>query len=302
MDKSQLAGEIARLKKENDAVILAHNYQVPDVQDIADHVGDSLELSRLAAKTENRVIVFCGVKFMAETAKILSPSRTVLLPEIEAGCPMADMVSPMKISEAKALHPGAAVVSYVNTNIEVKAASDICCTSANALKVVESLPQDEIIFVPDKNLGRWVQRFTKKKIHFNYGFCIVHENLRIEDVSAMKLKFPSAKVIAHPECPPAVLDLADAVESTSGMLRYVEKSKDREFIIATEEGINHRLTKLFPDRIFHPMEPRMICRNMKKTSLDSVYRSLKLGRYEISPDQGLLEAARGPLERMIRLG
>jgi quinolinate synthase len=302
MEQKEMIAQIARLKTERKAVILAHNYQVPAVQDVADHVGDSLELSRLAAATDAEVIVFCGVKFMAETAKILSPSRTVLLPEAEAGCPMADMITPERLAKARAEHPGAAVVAYVNTNIEIKAMSDICCTSGNALKVVESLKQHEIIFIPDKNLGRWVQRFTKKKIHFNYGFCIVHENLRPEDAAAMRKRYPSAKLIAHPECPPAVLDLADAVESTSGMLRYVERSRDREFIVATEEGINHRLAKLFPDRVIHAMEPRMVCRNMKKTSLESVYLSLRVGQYEIKPDPSLMDRARRPLELMIGLG
>jgi quinolinate synthase len=297
-----ITAEIRRLKEDRHAVILAHNYQSPEVQDIADHVGDSLELSRLAASLPGSLIVFCGVRFMAETAKVLSPQKTVLLPEENAGCPMAEMIEPAQVRALREKHPDAAVVGYVNTTVETKALCDICCTSSNALKVVESLPQQEIIFLPDRNLGGWVARSTKKNIICHPGFCIVHENLRPSQVRAMKEKFPSAIVIAHPECSPAVLDLADTVQSTGGMLKFVGQSGAREFIIATEEGMNHRLSRLYPDRVFHPMEPAMTCLNMKKTTLESVLGSLRDMVHEIRLSDELIASARKPLERMISIG
>lgn len=294
--------EINDLKRKTDAVILAHNYQLPEVQDVADFVGDSLELSRKAATLPHATIVFAGVKFMAETAKILSPAKTVLLPEIDAGCPLADMITEEQLLTLKKEHPDAAVVSYVNSNIGIKALSDYCCTSANAGKVVEAIPQQEIIFIPDRNLGAWVQKSTRKKLICNKGYCIVHEVVRPDHLLEMKAKFPSAKVIAHPECPMSVLEHADTVESTSGMLRYVRNSSSSEFIIVTEQGMNHRLRQEFPQKIFHDMSPAMICRNMKKTSLESVLQSLRQGQYEISPEPALMERARIPLERMIGIG
>jgi len=293
--------EIQKLKKDLNAVIVAHNYQKPEVQDVADYVGDSLELSRLAATLDAPVIVFAGVRFMAESAKILSPQKTVLLPEKEAGCPLADMITIPQVEHLKKEHPKAAVVTYINSNIEIKAISDICCTSANALKVVESLDNDEIIFIPDRNLGHYTQKFTKKKLYFNEGYCIVHESLHLEDLKKMKAKYPEAKVIAHPECPMSILDMADSVESTSGMTRYVKESKSTEFIIATEVGMNYRLAKQFPEKKFYSIEPEMVCRNMKKTNLESVYNALRYKQYEIILEPEMIEKAKNSLQKMIDL-
>jgi quinolinate synthase len=293
--------EITQLKQEQNAVILAHNYQIPEVQDIADHVGDSLELSRLASACPERVILFAGVRFMAETAKLLSPSKTVLLPEKDAGCPMAEMITPAQLLKMKEEHPGSPVVAYVNSTVEVKALTDICCTSSNAVKIVNSLPDRDIIFVPDRNLGSWVQRFTDKKLHMNKGYCIVHDALTLKNVTDMKALHPGALVLAHPECTAEVLDEADAVESTSGMLRYVAGSDRKEFIIATESGMNHRLRLLYPDRIFYPMQPDMVCRNMKKTTLSSIVNSLRQKKYEITLEPGLRNRAVRPVHRMLEL-
>lgn len=293
--------EIAYLKKSKDVVILAHNYQLPEVQDIADIVGDSLELSRKAATLSSKIILFAGVKFMAETAKILSPLKTVLLPEMDAGCPLADMITEEQLLKLKTEYPEAGVVSYVNSNIGIKALSDCCCTSANAARVVAAMPQDEIIFIPDRNLGAWVQKSTTKKLICNEGYCIVHEVVRPDHLVALKAGHPDAKVIAHPECPPSVLALADTVESTSGMLRYVENSSAEEFIVVTEQGMNHRLRKQFPDRTFYDMQPSMICKNMKKTTIHSILQALKREQYRIELDTGLMDRARKPLEKMISI-
>ncbi len=294
--------EIKELKKSRNAVILAHNYQLPEVQDLADIVGDSLELSRKAASMTEKVIVFAGVRFMAETAKILSPEKTVLLPEMNAGCPLADMITEDQLLAMKTEHPGAAVVSYVNSNIGIKALSDYCCTSANATHVVEAIPQEEVIFIPDRNLGAWTQKFTKKKLICNQGYCIVHETVRPDRLLEVKKKHPLAKVIAHPECPMSVLNLADAVESTSGMIRYASQSPDREFIIVTEQGMNHRLRKELPQKVFYGMEPALTCQNMKKTKAQSLLDALKEMKHEIILDARLMDQARKPLERMIKLG
>jgi len=297
-----LIGEIKKLKEKRDAVILAHNYQIPEVQDIADYVGDSLELARLASSLKNKTIVFCGVRFMAETAKVLSPDKTVLLPEKDAGCPMADMILPEQLENLRSQYPGAQVVAYVNTSVEVKALSDICCTSSNAVKVVDSVSSDEIIFVPDRNLATWVSLKSKKKIICHPGFCIVHENVKPSDVLKMKELYPESIILAHPECSLEVLKLADSVQSTGGMIRYVSGSDKKEFIIVTEQGMNYRLSKLFPDRIFHSMTPEMICFNMKKTTVESVFFALKENRYEIILLKELIEKASIPLKRMLMLG
>ena len=245
-DTPDLIKEILRLKKERDAIILAHNYQLPEVQDIADLVGDSLELSRAAATMEGEVIVFCGVDFMAETAAVLSPEKTVLLPAVDACCPMADMITADELKLVKSRNPGAAVVCYVNTTAEVKAESDICCTSSNAVKVVNSVKNDTVIFVPDRNLAAYAARFTEKTILPWDGFCIVHDQITPEHVREARRLHPDAEVLVHPECRPEVIDLADHVASTSGIIKQVGASPAKAFIIGTEIGILHRLDKRIP--------------------------------------------------------
>ncbi|MCL5104406.1 MAG: quinolinate synthase NadA [Armatimonadetes bacterium] len=296
-----LIEKIAALKHQRGAVILAHNYQLPEVQDIADFTGDSLELSRKAAETDARVIVFCGVHFMAETAKILSPDKTVLIPDIHAGCPMADMINAEQLREFKKLHPGLPVVAYVNTSAEVKAESDICCTSANAVRVVESMDADEILFVPDKSLGAYVASKTSKKIIAYCGFCPTHHRILAQDVIKTKREHPDALIVAHPECTMDAIRLADAVESTSGMIRYVKASSAREFIMCTERGILHRLKKDNPDKVFYNPSPLNICPNMKKITLEKVLWSLEDMQYRVELPQEMIEKARAAIEGMIAI-
>lgn len=292
---------ILDLKTEQNAVILAHNYQLPEVQDIADIVGDSLELARQATSLSAETVIFAGVRFMAETAKILCPDKTVLLPEEDAGCPLADMIEPGQLIKLKEQYPSAEVVSYINSNIEIKALSDLCCTSANALDIVEKANADQIIFIPDKNLGTYIQQFTKKELIFHKGFCVVHDNLNPSDILKIKKNHPEADVIAHPECPMSVIKIADSVESTGGMLRYIKNSVKKEFIIATEAGMNYRLKKSFPDRIFYSIQPEMICENMKKTTLSSILHSLEKKQFNIDLEASLMNRARRPLQRMIEI-
>ncbi|MGE5831698.1 MAG: quinolinate synthase NadA [Methanomicrobiales archaeon] len=275
MEKNEaLVKGIQALREERDAIILAHNYQVGPVQDIADLVGDSLELSRAAASMEGKVIVFCGVDFMAETAAILSPEKKVLLPASDACCPMAEMITAAEVRGVRERYPDAAVVAYVNTTAEVKAESDICCTSANAVGVVESLGENRVIFVPDRNLALYVARFTKKEILPWEGYCIVHDRFSPADVRAARKKHPDAELIVHPECRPEVIDLADGVYSTSGIIRHACTGPGREFIIGTEIGILHRLGKECPGKRCHPLSERAVCANMKKTDLQKVYDAL----------------------------
>lgn len=298
---AQIIDEIRRLKEERDAILLVHNYQPDEIQDIADLTGDSLELSRAAATMDGDVIVFCGVDFMAETAAILSPEKTVLLPAEDACCPMAQMISAPELRLAKERHPDAAVVCYVNTSAEVKAESDICCTSSNAVKVVNAVEQDEILFVPDRNLGRYAQRFTKKTILPWEGFCIVHDRITPAQVLAARKAHPDAVLLVHPECRPEVIDLADHVASTSGIIREVAASKKREFIIGTEVGILHRLKKECPDKICYPLDEKGICRNMKKTDLKNVRDSLATLRPRVTVPEDIAGRARGAIERMLAL-
>ena len=274
VEQGALREQILALKEERDAVILAHNYQIDEVQEIADIVGDSLELARAAASLEQSTIVFCGVDFMAETAAILSPRKTVLLPAADACCPMADMVTAGELGLLREQYPGAAVVAYVNTSAEVKAASDICCTSANAVKVVESLSETQVIFVPDRNLARYVARFTTKEILPWDGYCIVHDRFTAEDVRKARALHPDAEVLVHPECRPEVIDAADHVFSTSGIIRHACESPCREFIIGTEIGILHRLSRQCPEKHCYPLSSRAICVNMKRTDLSKVYAAL----------------------------
>ena len=291
--------EINKLKKEKNAIILVHNYQRSEIQDIADYLGDSLGLSREAAKTDVNIIVFCGVRFMAETAKILSPGKKVLLPRKEAGCPMADMVTAEDLKRLKGKHPDAKVVSYVNTNADVKAESDICCTSANAVEVVRNLKTERIIFTPDKNLAAYCQRFTNKEIIPWNGYCYVHEKIRKEEVRLAKEKFPDALLLVHPECNPSVIDLADEVLSTSGMVNFVKKSDKKRFLIGTEEGLIYRLKKENPGKEFYAAGTAKMCRNMKLTTLKDVYFAIREDRYPIELPEEIIKRARKVLKAML---
>ena len=297
-----LQERVLRLKEERDAVILAHNYQLPEVQDIADFVGDSLGLSMQAAKTHAKVIVFCGVDFMAESAKVLNPARTVLLPELKAQCPMAAMLDVEGLMELKAKFPDATVVGYVNTSAATKAEMDICCTSSNAVKVVQSLRESRVIFVPDENLGMWVQRSVRdKELILWPGFCPTHASITPEQILQQQRFHPKAAVVAHPECRPEVLDLADAVRSTEGMIRFVSESDKQEFIIATEKELVHRLKKEAPGKAFHTI-PGAVCPNMKRTTLTSVLKALENLQHEIVLTEDIMKRAREPLERMMKVG
>jgi len=296
---ASLHDEILRLKEDRHAIILAHNYQPADVQDIADLTGDSLELSRAAATMDGDVIVFCGVDFMAETAAIISPEKTVLLPAQDACCPMADMITTDELKFVKSRHPEAAVVCYVNTTAEVKAESDICCTSSNAVKVVNSLQENQIIFVPDRNLGLYTQRFTKKEILPWEGFCTVHDRITPGHVRKAYDLHPDAVILVHPECRPEVIDLADHVASTSGIIRHVCNSSEKEFIIGTEVGILHRLRKECPAKKCYPLSQAAICTNMKKTDLNKVRNALISLQPRITVPKEIADRARCAIERML---
>ncbi|MCD6116908.1 quinolinate synthase NadA [bacterium] len=299
MKNSQIVAEINRLKKEHDAVILAHNYQIPEVQEIADFLGDSLDLSKKAAKDSHSTIIFCGVKFMAETAKILSPQKKVFIPRLEAGCPMADMADTDSIREMKEKHPLAKVVTYVNSTAEVKALSDVCCTSANSINVVNNIDADEIIFAPDKNLGAYTQRFSDKKIILWDGFCYVHTQFTPDEVENAKKKYPEAVVMVHPECSPEVIDKSDKVFSTSGMIKFAEESENKIFIVGTEEGLIHRLQRENPDKTFLSLGSAKACSGMKSIRLIDVYNSLREGQYVVEVDSDIMDKARTALEKMI---
>ncbi len=291
--------EIRRLRKERNAVILAHNYQRDEVQEIADHCGDSLALSQIAADSTAEVIVFAGVHFMAESAAILAPQKTVLLPNPDAGCPMADMITVAALREKKEELKGMPIVCYVNTSAEVKAESDICCTSANAVKVVESLPQDEVYMIPDMNLSRYVASKTKKKLSYWKGFCPTHQLLTADEVREFKSRYPGAPFVAHPECPPEVLALADAIRSTSGMYDYAKKSAARTILIGTEMGIMYRLGKENPGKEFVLVSRSLICPNMKITTIEDVRDSLRDMKNVIKVEEPVFSKARLALERML---
>ncbi len=323
---SEIAGEIARLKRERNAIILAHNYQRDEVQQAADLTGDSLELSRAAAGTDYDVIVFAGVRFMAESASILSPDKTVLLTEETAGCPMADMVSvsgpryymtrfpgrhrrfgyhypaDFGLRDIKARYPGAPVVAYVNTTAEVKAESDVCCTSANVVEVIASLDSPRVICVPDRNLAAWAGRHTDKEIIAWDGFCHVHHRVTEDDVRAARAEHPEAVLLAHPECPPEVIAMADHVTSTSGMLRYCKSSDAEEFVIGTELGLLYRLRADSPGKRFYPLRKDMLCPNMKKTTLTSVLRALRDMDCVVSVPEEIRIPAKRALDRMLKIG
>jgi quinolinate synthase len=320
-----LREEIGALKKKRNAIILAHNYQRDEVQEIADYTGDSLELSRTAAAIDCETIVFCGVHFMAESASILSPNKVVLLPEPEATCPMAEMIEvesvrrvwktfpgyavqptflfphEFTLKDMKSQYPGVPIVAYVNTTAEVKAESDICCTSANVVQVIESLPDERVICIPDRNLSLWAQKNTQKQIIAWDGFCHVHDRVTREDVLNARNMFPGALIMAHPECRIEVLELADHVTSTSGMLRYAQSSKAKEFVVGTELGLLYRLRRENPDKIFHPLRKDMLCPNMKKTTLKSVARALNAMEQVIKVPEEMRIPAKRALDRMLEI-
>jgi quinolinate synthase len=299
----ELLTHLEELKARRNAVILAHNYQRPEVQDAGDFTGDSLGLSRQAAKTDADVILFCGVHFMAETAAIICPDKTVLIPDPHAGCPMANMVTARELREVKAQHPDAVVVTYVNSTAEIKAMSDLCCTSANAVAVVDSIPADrEVLFVPDQSLGSWVARQLGRELILWPGYCPTHHRMLPEHVEAAKRAHPEAKVVVHPECLTEVRVLADAVASTSGMLKYCRESDATEFIIGTETGMLHPLRKQSPDKVFHPASALADCPNMKLNTVEKMVWALEDMAYEVTVDPNTAEKARGAIDRMLAIG
>jgi len=299
---AEIVEKISALKKRRDAVILAHNYQLGEVQDIADFVGDSLELSQNAAKTGAGAIVFCGVHFMAETASILCPEKVVLLPDMNAGCPMADMITAERLREKKKEYPQAVVVCYINSSAEVKAESDICCTSANAIGIVESLDAREILFIPDQYLGHYVSTRTDKKMILWPGFCRTHVRIKPERIKELKQEYPQAKVIVHPECRPEVIALADEVLSTGGMCRYAQRDEIREMVVGTEQGIIHRLRKENPGKRFIPVSEQAICPNMKLITLEKVLWSLEEMSPEVKVLEGIRLRAKAAVDKMLKIG
>ncbi len=297
-----LGEKIRSLKVERKAVILAHNYQRAEVQDIADYVGDSFELSQIAAGTDASVIVFCGVLFMAETAAILSPEKLVLLPEIDAGCNLADMVTAEQLREKKKQLPGVAVVCYVNTSAEVKAECDACCTSANAVEIVDSIEAKEVLFVPDQCLGHFVALHVSKKVHLWKGFCPSHWRILPEDIMQRRKEYPLARVVVHTECTPQVIALADAALGTAGMIRYAGQEDVTQMVVGTELGMLHRLRKEYPHKLFVSASQRAICPNMKLITLESVLWSLQDLSPQISIPEEIRRKARISVDRMLELG
>ncbi len=295
----ELTERIARMKRERRAVILAHNYQLGEVQDIADFTGDSLELSQRAVEVDADIIVFCGVRFMAETAKIVNPARTVLIPDPLAGCPMCDMAPVEEVRKWKAGLPGLPVVAYVNTTAAVKAEVDICCTSANAVRVVESLADERVLFLPDKNLGHWVQRHTDKEIILWDGYCPTHQRITAQDVQRLKEEHPQAAVMVHPECTPDLIDLADEVLSTGQMIRWARESDANEIIVGTEVGLIHRLKGESPGKRFHPISKLSTCPNMKRITLEKVAWALEDMQHEVTVPEDISARARRAIERML---
>lgn len=301
MTKEEMADRIAELKREKNAVIFAHNYQIGEVQDLADYIGDSLGLSQKAAQIKEELIVFCGVHFMAETASILAPEKTILIPDIKAGCPMANMITASQLRKWKKKYPEGKVVCYVNTTAEVKAECDICCTSSNAVNVVNSIGGNEILFAPDKNLAAYVARQTEKKIIPWDGYCYVHNTILARDVREKKSLYPEAEVWVHPECRPEVIDLADKVLSTGKMVKEARKMKKKEIIIGTETGIIYRMKKESPEKNFYPARDMAFCSNMKKITLKKVLRSLEEMIYRVEVPPEISRKARGAIEKMVEL-
>jgi quinolinate synthase len=301
LDK-RLLEKIKQLKDKRDAVILAHNYQPGEIQDLADFCGDSLELSKKAAQTDAKVIVFCGVQFMAETAAILSPEKTVLLPDKFAGCPLADMITAEQLRHLKQQNPDALVVCYVNSSAEVKAESDYCCTSANAVEVVSSLPTDRpVIFVPDQHLGRFVAEKTGRDLILWPGYCATHVVITVEEIKNAKAKYPDAIVMAHPECTEPVKELADQILSTGQMLKFTKTSTAKHFIVATEIGMIHALKKQNPQAEFIAASDRAVCSNMKKITLDKIIGSLQDLQYTVTVPEEIRTKAKKALDRMVEI-
>lgn len=302
-----LFGEIERLKKEKNAIVLAHYYQEPDIQDVADYIGDSLGLAQKAEKTDADIIVFAGVHFMAETAKILNPNKKVLLPDLKAGCSLADSAPPELFRQFKAKHPNHLVISYINCTADIKALSDIICTSSNAEKIVESVPVDQpIIFAPDKNLGSYLIKKTGRDMVLWNGACMVHEIFSLEKITRLKIRHPEAKIIAHPECEDPILRIADYIGSTTGLLKYTQDDDAKEYIVATETGILHQMQKARPDKTFIPAPPDNSCAcndcpHMKLNTLEKLYLCMEYELPEITMDEKLRVAARKPIERMLEI-
>jgi quinolinate synthase len=302
-----LFAEIEKLKKEKNAIILAHYYQEPDIQDVADYIGDSLGLAQQAEKTEAAIIVFAGVHFMAETAKILNPSKKVLLPDLKAGCSLSDSAPPPLFKLFKDKHPGHKVITYINCSAGIKALSDIICTSSNAQKIVESLPPDQpVIFAPDKNLGAYINKQTGRNMVLWNGACMVHEIFSLEKITKLKIRHPQAKVIAHPECEEAVLNMADYIGSTTGLLKFTKSDSANTYIVATETGILHQMQKASPEKTFIPAPPNNSCAcndcpHMKLNTLEKLYLCLKYEAPEILMDEELRLAAKKPIDEMLRI-
>lgn len=302
MDNSSLINKILELKEKRNAVIVAHNYQIDEIQEIADVVGDSLALSKFCVDNPAKTIVFCGVHFMAESAKLLSPEKTVLLPEIDAGCPMADMVNIDLLREARKKYPHALVVCYINTSAEIKAHCDICCTSSNAIQVISSQEEKDILFVPDKNLGRFIQEnIPEKNIILWDGFCVTHNRIKISEVEKIIKIHEDAHLLVHPECQIDILKKAHFIGSTKQIIDYAAKSPHTKFIIGTEMGILYKLKKDNPQKTFYILSQGLICPNMKKTSLKSVYKTLNEMKYEINIDESIRVKAKRTLDRMLKI-
>jgi quinolinate synthase len=302
MSNNELIQKIKKLKEEHDAVILAHNYQIGEVQDIADFVGDSLGLSIEASKTKAKMIVFCGVKFMAETAAIICPDKMVLVPDENAGCPMANMITARQLREAKKLHPNAKVVCYVNSTAAVKAESDICCTSANAVKVVNSIPKEyQIIFVPDKSLGDFVSKQAGREMILWNGYCPTHHRILAQDIINMKAKYPNAKLMVHPECTAGVIAQADVSLSTGGMIKYAKETDAKEFIVGTEIGLLYTLGKDNPDKKFYPATRLSDCPNMKLNTLEKILWSLEDMVYQVTVPEDIRVKAWNAIDKMLKI-
>jgi len=298
---TELTRKIKELARRKNALIVAHNYQPGEIQDIADYTGDSLELSRIAAGTGASIIVFCGVHFMAESALILSPEKKVIIPAPAAGCPMAVMASPADLFAMMESHPGAAVVTYINSSAAVKALSDVCCTSANAVVITRRVDARKILFVPDKNLGHYVGRFTDKEIILWKGHCPAHDRFTSEELREVKRAHPGAIAMVHPECRPEVVDLADEVYSTGGMVKFVKETAHREIIVGTEIGMIHKLKSVAPEKVYIPASPSLVCPDMKKITLEKLYRSLEEEGPVVALDAGVIEKSRACLTRMLEL-
>ena len=297
-----LREEILKLKKEKDAVILAHYYVKPEVQEIADYIGDSFYLSKVAVGLKEQTIVFCGVSFMGESAKVLNPEKTVLLPDAESDCPMAHMADPEDICAMRKKYEDLAVVCYINSTAELKECSDVCVTSANAVQIVKALPKQNIFFIPDRNLAHYIAELVPEKhFVFNEGFCPTHERIQVEEIVKAKELHPEAEVLSHPECTKAVLDMSDYIGSTSGIIKYAGESTCSEFIICTEEGVSYKLMQNNPDKKFYFTETRPVCPNMKKITLEKVLHVLQTGENEVHVSEELRENSRKPLERMLEL-